>query len=54
MRAKIIKGVTYFMAVLLILSVMAIDSNSIIPFITASISLVWICLIAIANTSHER
>lgn len=53
MRAKIIKIITIIMVLVLIFSVMAIDSDSPIPMITSAISLLWISLIAIANTEEE-
>lgn len=54
MRVKIIKVITFFMAIALVISVMAIDSNSCIPLITAGISLIWLCIIALANTDPKR
>ena len=53
MRAKIIRIITIIMVLVLIFSVMAIDSDSPIPMITSAISLLWISLIAIANTEEE-
>ena len=52
MRSKVIKGITYFMLFLMIFSFMAIDSNSIIPFVTGFISACWILLIAVANSKE--
>lgn len=53
MRARIIRIITIIMVLVLIFSVMAIDSDSPIPMITSAISLLWISLIAIANTEEE-
>ena len=53
MRANIIRIITIIMVLVLIFSVMAIDSDSPIPMITSAISLLWISLIAIANTEEE-
>ena len=50
MRAKVIKYITNFMALVLFASVMAVDSGTIIPIITGMISTIWILLVAIANS----
>ena len=50
MRAKIIKYITNFMVLVLVASVMAVDSGTIIPIITGMISSIWILLVAIANS----
>lgn len=50
MRAKIIRIITNFMAVLFIASVMAVDSGTVIPIITGMISAIWILLVAISNS----
>lgn len=50
MRAKVIKYITNFMVLLLVASVMAVDSGTIIPIITGMISSIWILLVAIANS----
>lgn len=50
MRAKAIKYITNFMVLLLVASVMAVDSGTIIPIITGFISLIWLLLVAIANS----
>lgn len=50
MRAKVIKYITNFMAVVLVASVMAIDSETVIPIITGFISLIWLLLVAISNS----
>gem|GEM_PF-3663195 len=50
MRAKVIKYITNFMVLLLVASVMAVDSGTIIPIITGLISTIWILLVAISNS----
>lgn len=50
MRAKAIKYITNFMVLLLVASVMAVDSGTIIPIITGMISSIWILLVAISNS----
>lgn len=50
MRAKVIKYITNSMVLLLVASVMAVDSGTIIPIITGFISLIWLLLVAISNS----
>lgn len=45
----ILKAITTVSAIVFLVSVMSIDSESYIPYYTASISLLWIILFVIAN-----
>lgn len=45
----ILKIITYIMTVLFILSLIALDSESIIPFITLVLSGGWLALVGYAN-----
>lgn len=52
-KNTILKGITWCMAVLFIVSVTAIDSPSIIPKITCMASLGWLLLFMLANIDSK-
>lgn len=49
-RNRILKGITAMSVILGILSIMALDGNSIVPVIVLGICVAWGCLFGIANT----
>lgn len=50
MRAKIIRGITYFVAVMMLVSACCLDGESWhIPMIVLCVGAVWMTLIIIAN-----
>lgn len=49
MKNKILKGITYFMAITLIIAGCGLDDQSWLPNIICSVSLTWLVLFLIAN-----
>ena len=50
MRTKILKGLSVIAMIVLVISVMAIEGNGIVPFITGFVSVSYLLLVAIANS----
>ena len=49
-KNRILKSITVLAVILGILSIMALDGNSIVPVIVLGICVAWGCLFGIANT----
>ena len=49
-RNRILKGITAMSVIFGILSIIALDGNSIVPVIVLGICVAWGCLFGIANT----
>lgn len=52
MKNKILKGITWIATVILLFSVMLLDLKSIIPTVTALLSLTWIGLFVLVNREY--
>ena len=50
MRVKILRFITFIAFIIFILSACCFESETWLPYISCSISLSWLLLIAIANT----
>lgn len=48
-RNKVLKTITTISVIIFMLSICSVDSGTLIPYITAIISLIWICLFTYAN-----
>ena len=54
MRTKVLKILSVIAMIVLVISVMAIEGNGIVPFITGFVSVSYLLLIAIANTPNDK